>query len=175
VVQDTLPWLCQGDILEAVPPPELVVDVYGTPKSVLHRACPCLLVTRDCVLDKTNNRGELQIRRLQFLPLRLLAQQEPQRQQVARSRKLNPAEVIYVGDCPTFGEAFCLLSEMFSVPAEYFKPCIQVFDREDADPGGHLTATQNDTRLGRLDTEDLRLFRRKIAYFYLQADLPPEA
>jgi hypothetical protein len=141
---------------------------------------PALLVTNDCDLDKPRGKkpdAPPRIERLQFLPLADLGEQDATRQQLARKRELAPAEVVYVGrDVPGVGEAFGLLSEMYSLPAGYFDLELRTSDHADAEPGKRLAhARSHGTRLGRLSTQDVELLGLKMAAFWprLTTDMSP--
>jgi hypothetical protein len=164
-----LPWLCQGDVFELLP--QLVADLSADRQV---RASidvgPALLVTNGCDLDKPNGRRDAQprIERLQFLPIRDLRQQEENRQRMARSAELLPPEVVYVApEVAGVGEGFCLLSEMYSLPAGYFDPRLREFEHPEAEPGkAHLEATAHGNRLGRLGTAEVDLLQSKMVAFW---------
>ena len=170
-MRPALPWLCQGDIFELVP--QIVVMVGSADRlHVEQDVGASLLITHDCDLDKPVSWREParpRIERLQFLPLRDIRVLDPQRQDLVRSRRLNPPEPIYVGGpVPGVGaEAFGLLSELYYLPAAYFKPVLKQHSHPEADPGSyHLSATAHAGRVGRADEDLVDLLRRKIAAFW---------
>lgn len=174
-MREHLPWFSQGDVLTSVP--VISVDLDGTGSvSTRQVVGPALLLTHGCVLDKATRSGRSTIKRLQFVPLISVGQQEPHRQQVLRNDGLTPYEVLYLGDCGSYGESFVVLSEIFSLPAA-------VFDVELKDWAGHAAATageryltprRNAERIGRLDVPRLELLAYKLIAFWTRR-LPKEA
>jgi hypothetical protein len=164
-LEQPLDWLCQGDIFVGVPVlvPRILSDATVVAVSV--ELGPALLVTHDCALDKTRS-GLPTINRLNFLPLLSFNLLDPNRKGLLKRRRIEPFEALYVGQIDEFGEAYCVLSEMYPLPAEYFEPVIRGF----VDPSGndqqYLVATENDTRVGRLESSDLALLRDKLNAYW---------
>lgn len=132
---------------------------------------PALLITHGCVLDKKTRSGALTIERLHFLQLQNVAAQDANKRALLRSkaRTIEPSEVLYVGDVPGLGfEAFVVLSEPVTVPAQRFRPTLvdvpgdggDVVDRRFAgDGGGH-------DRVARLSDRHVELLKDKMNAFW---------
>jgi hypothetical protein len=174
-VDDVTPWLCQGDVFQLLPQIVATFDPPGDSVRSEIDVGPSLLMTHGCDLDKPTSKGQPRIERLQFLPLRDLNRQTPDRQRLARARSVAPPEVVYVGQVDGVGDAFGLLSEMYALPSVYFQlALIEFADDPRAEPGkGHLVAGRHGTRMGRLPTEDIDLLHRKVAAFWPRFDARP--
>lgn len=86
-----------------------------------------------------------------------------------RRRKVQPFEAFYVGDVADLGECYCVLSEMYSLPASYFQPALQAFEGHPGVPDDsetYLVAQNNDSRIGRLSDADRALLLDKISGFW---------
>lgn len=171
-----LPWLCQGDIFELLP--QIVVTVNSLGRvHVEQDVGASLLVTHDCDLDKPLSKDQPttpRIERLQFLPLRDVASLESQRQDLVRRPSVTPPEPIYVeGPVPGVGaEAFGLLSEIYYLPAAYFRPVLVERPHPEAQVGvAHLVAEAHHNRVGRIEESNLDLLRRKFAAFWPRFDV----
>jgi hypothetical protein len=160
--------MCQGDIWESVPIVLPSMDTSGRLRATCDQEGPALLATHGCALDKATRSGQSTIERLQFLPLLALAQQDRNRQTLLRREEINPPEAVFVGDVPGIGNAFCLLSEMYWLPARWFDPeLVSYDDHPDAEEGTrYLTAHSGGTRLGRLEDERLSLLHQKMRAFW---------
>lgn len=167
----TKPWLCQGDIWESVPILVPDVDTTGELRATCDQEGTVVLATHGCVLDKATRSGQSTIERLQFLPLLALATQDRNRQALLRREEVNPAEAIFVGDVPGIGEAYCLLSEIYWLPARWFDPELVSFDgHPDAEEGTkYLTARSGGTRLGRLEDERVSILHQKMRAFWTRS------
>ncbi len=175
-MRNYLPWLCQGDVFERLPQIVVEMDSGGRvrPDSEIGAS---LLITHNCDLDKPARASEPslpRIERLQFLPLRDIAQLDAQRQRLARAPNVNPPEVIYVSG-PVTGvgnDAFGLLSEIYYLPARFFTLVLETYEHPEAELGTrHLTARRHQNRLGRLDQPGLELMRKKMAAFWPRFDV----
>ena len=171
------PWLCQGDIWESVPIVLPAINASGALEVTCDQAGPALLATHGCDLDKATGSGRSKIERLQFMPLLALSQQDRNRQALLRREQINPPEAMFVGSVPSIGDAFCLLSEMYWLPARWFDPeLISYDDHPDAEEGSrYLTARHNGDRLGRLEDERVHLLHQKMRAFWtrLIQEVPP--
>ncbi len=131
---------------------------------------PAVLLTHDCDMDKPSRDGTPRIERMQFSRLRAFDSLPRDRQQSLRSQQssLGPFEALYLGDVGSFGESFILLSDPYYIPRGYFSPGFQDYpDHPDAEgEAKYLTALLHDTRIGRLEAEQLDLLRRKMAAFW---------
>ena len=163
--------MCQGDIWQSVPIVLPTIDSSGTLRATCDQDGPALLVTHGCSLDKATRSGQSRVERLQFLPLLALAQQDRNRQELLRREQINPAEAMFVGDVPGIGEAFCLLSELYWLPASLFDPTLVPYDdHPDAERGSkYLTAHGGGTRLGRLEDERISLLHQKMRAFWTRS------
>jgi hypothetical protein len=143
------------------------MDASGTLEATCDQVGPALLVTHGCVLDKATGSGRSKIERLQFLPLLALSQQDGSRQALLRREQINPAEAMFVGPVPSIGDAFCVLSEMYWLPATWFDPELISYEHPDAEEGSrYLTARRNGGRLGRLEDERVHLLHQKMRAFW---------
>jgi hypothetical protein len=135
-----------------------------------------LLVTHGCDLDKPAG-SQPRIERLQFVPLRDLSYQTKDRQDLLRRRHLAPAEAIYVGQVAGVGEAFGLWSEMYSLPAAFFRLALVEFPEDERAEAGklHLVAGRHGNREGRLSDEDIDLLHKKMAAFWPRLQVTPPA
>lgn len=107
--------------------------------------------------------------RLNFLPLLSLDATDSNRRALLRRRSLEPYEALYVGPVAEFEETYCVLSEMYPLPAAYFRPSIRSFaghPSADSDEQQYLVPTVNDTRIGRLDDSVLRLLHDKLNAYW---------
>ena len=166
------PWLCQGDVFAEVPLPTSILKpgslTFGTGKG------PALLLNDDCILDK-RSAGNPQIKRLNFAPMRVMADQQYHEGKEAslRNGEVNPPDPVYV-DLGAEGEAVALLSETFSLPAGYFglvasqDPSDQVDDYRLA-----IEKAYRDTRTHSMDPTEVRLLQEKLALFWTGAILEP--
>ncbi len=158
----------------------VAVDGRGSDLSVSQEIGASLLVTHGCVLDKPQGRASdapPRIQWLQFLPIRDLGAQDEERQRVARANRVDPSEVMYVDrDVPGVGEGYCLLSEMYSLPASYFAPDLQSFaSHPEAEPGArYLVATRRNSRAGRISDEQVELLGWKMAKFWPRLEAPAD-
>lgn len=137
-----------------------------------------MLITHGCALDKANSRGRPTIKRLHFLPLAAVDVQDPTRQVVLRRDDLTPYEVIYLGNCGHLGEVFATLSEMYYLPSGYFQIQLEEFGgHPEAQQGErYLIATNDDSRVGRLEVEQVERLKDKISAYWsrrLPVDVPP--
>jgi len=167
-LEECLPWLCQGDIFRSVPvlTPRVLSDASVIAVSV--EVGPALLVTHGCALDKANQ-GVPRIERLNFLPLLAVEASRPDRQSLLRRGKLQPFEAFYLGDTPEIGESYCVLSEIYALPASYFQPIMQSFEAHPQAPDDaqdYLMATKNDSRIGRLIESGLALLLDKFNAYW---------
>ncbi len=165
-MRPALPWLSQGDIFIDVP---IVITEAGTTPGGVNASIesgPAVLVSHDCVLDKTNRRFGVRIHRMFFLPLLSISVAGDSATTIRRDRH-EPVEYLYVPDAGRFGECFCLLSEAYYLPATIFRPRLAEFEHAHAEPGRrHLEATARAGRVGRLDAERLELLRDKWTGFW---------
>jgi len=162
-----LPWLSQGDIFAAVP--ILIPRVLPTGEVVASGdQGPAVLVTHDCALDKTNRaKTEVKVRRLFFLPLLAVSNVTPNEMAVLRRNEVIPTESLYIESAGSFGEAYCLLSEAYYLPADLFRLQLTVHTHPEAEAEvAHLQASRSHARVGRLDESSLLLLKRKWIGFW---------
>ncbi|OWL98650.1 hypothetical protein B7435_24095 [Mycolicibacterium peregrinum] len=119
-------------------------------------------MSHDCALDKMNGRGLATIERLAFVSVRNVTSLDTQRQKMLRDKatELAPFEVQYIGNLDGIGEAYVALSDPYYVPAQYFGVEARVFPGLPEDEK-RLAITAHDTRIGRLGTDSVELFREK--------------
>lgn len=153
---DLKPWLCQGDLFLRAP---LLSSPLGAAGLTAAMAVgPALLMTHDCVLDKTNKKRVVRAAYATFLPLRKVVLLADDRAALIRQNTVTPYEALYVGEVPEAGEVYLSLACPATVPLSYFAPELQDFEGEE-EP--HLTATANDTRVGTLTADQVGLLRTK--------------
>jgi len=168
-------WASQGDIFAEVPYGLTVAAEGGGIKLPDHPLTPAMLVTYDCQLDKSRH-GNPRIQRLHFLPLIAVDSQDLNRQALLRRNEVRPYEAFWLGACPLpIGEAFAQLSEVFSVPAEYFEPVLK--------PSGLINDVgreelrfgfgANDSRVGTIEDQRLALFSAKWTSYWLGIEPEP--
>jgi hypothetical protein len=153
----------------------------GVVNASIHLDAAAILLTDNCVIDKRVNENPA-VKKLQFAPLYELASREFSNDKLEqlRSGELNPADICYV-DLKGFGdltggleEACFLLSESYSLPANYFK----LIGMTDADATGDSFRTaigmrQRDTRILNMDPRERRLLQEKLSFFWVSALLEP--
>lgn len=168
-MRDHLPWLCQGDIFAST----AIVDVSlaATGEIQAHSIVgPAVLLTHGCDMDKPNSDGTPRIERMQLARLRAIESLPASRQRALRSQpgSLGPFEALYLGEVATLGESFIFLSDPYYVPAAYFLPKFeQYLGYPDAEGDAkYLTPLARDSRIGRLEAEQLALLRRKMTAFW---------
>jgi hypothetical protein len=172
-----LPWLAQGDIFLSVPIPDVALDDDGEIAFHIWPG-PAVLLTHDCQIDKRTNAGVPRMERFQFARLRTFESQALERQQNLRARadKVEPTEVLVVGEVPGLGEAFMLLSEPHYLPTMYFGgKFVDYAEHEDATGNDRkfLTPTgKHDTRICRLDDPQIELLRLKMQGFWSRTQPP---
>jgi hypothetical protein len=129
---------------------------------------PALLVTHDCAMDKPNRDGSPRIRNIHFLPALALSLEDPNRQSLLRKEAVAPFEAFYVGDVPSLGEVYCVLSEQFSVPSAYFSPALKEFPSDGGEESAakYLVAKRNGDRFGRVEPNRLALLHDKISAYW---------
>jgi hypothetical protein len=164
-LEQQLPWLCQGDIFRAIPVlvPRVLAD--ATVVAVAVELGPAVLVTHGCAMDKQNRAGLPRVERLNFLPLLSLDATDSNRRALLKRKTVEPYEALYVGPVGEFGESYCVLSEMYPLPAAYFRPSIRSFEGHPSagsDEQNYLVPTVNDTRIGRIDDSVLQLLHDKL-------------
>lgn len=165
-----LPWLSQGDILGEVPTISVELDRAGDIE-VRSSPGPAVLLTHDCALDKPN------VQRLQFARLRVLSALPADQQGNLRgaAKKVGPFDSLYLGQIPQFNETFILLSDPYYLPAEYFRLALLLHGAHpeaESESAKYTTPQQNDTRVGRIDEEQLDLLRRKMLAFWTRLKMP---
>ena len=114
---------------------------------------------------------------MQFARLRGVESLSRDHQQSLRSQRnrLGPFEALYLGEVGAFGESFILLSDPYYVPAAYFLPTFeQYIGHPDAEGDArYLTPLEHDSRIGRVDAEQLELLRRKMTAFWARVTEVP--
>lgn len=158
-------WLSQGDLFRELPIVETTLDRGDLIPTVDWG--PSMLCTHDCEIDKKTNSGQSTVEKLNFVPLRSALLLDDDRQAYLRSKRqeVNPARLFFIGQVPDFGDVFCELGEVYSLPAAFFSPQLREFPE-----GGGMTlslvATDNDTRIGQLDADQVSLLRKKMSAFW---------
>ena len=168
-----LPWLSQGDIFLSVPIVHLRLSGTGLASDL--QSGPGMLVSNDCALDKKTRSGQATIKKLSFLPLRSAAALPADRAALLRRDEIQPYEALYLGRVPSAGEAYVMVSEVYTLPAEYFGVNISEFnDVPDAQSvGSYLVATREFERMGRLGTDRLELLKTKWNAHWTRRIPPP--
>lgn len=171
-MQNAQTWLSQGDLFRAIPIVETTVT-DGVVEVRLDNG-PSLLCSHGCELDKRTRSGASTLKRIQFVPLRAVAVLNEDRRSELRAwhGDLNPARIFHVGLVEGLGDVFCNLTEIYSLPAEYFLPELREFTIGDAIEH-MLVATENDNRLGQVDEDQLDLLRRKLMTFMTRFKIEP--
>jgi hypothetical protein len=102
--------------------------------------------------------------------------QDPTRRDILRRNDLQPYEVIYIGHCGGLGEVFATLSELYYLPTSYFAPQLEEFNGHPQAQQGdrYLIATNADSRIGRLDNNQVEKLKDKISAYWSRR-LPPSA
>jgi hypothetical protein len=174
-VDDPLPWFCQGDVLRSVPILTAVLNQASDVDVRIMRG-PAVLLTHGCALDKANRRGRPTAKRLHFAPLVAVSVQDPGKQSVLRAAQLTPYEVMYLGECGEFGESFIVLSEVYSLPIEFFSPTVRAWEEHPAAIEGdaYLTPEKNGDRVGRLNEQQVALLLNKMTAYWTRR-LPTES
>lgn len=168
------PWLSQGDIFNSAPMIEIQLTLAGELTSRLFTG-PAVLFDHGCVLDKATRRGVSTIKRLSFIPLISLDAIPKEQAQVLRAHpeSSTPYSSMYVGEVPEVGESLLRVSDLFSIPSEYFGVEIQSFNY-DAEEHKHAVITSRDTRVCTLDDVRIALLQLKwIAHWTRLAAAPP--
>lgn len=165
-MRPSLPWLGQGDVFSDVPIVSTALDSSGHVTASLVNG-PAILLTHDCTLDKANNRGVPRIERMTFARLRCLSVVDNNRKALLRKNEFEPTEALYVSSVAPYGEVFLVISESYFIPAAYFAPARDIFQHPEAEEQvPYLHPTQMDTRIGRLEEDELQLLRRKMNGFW---------
>ncbi|MDX6744982.1 hypothetical protein [Actinocorallia sp. A-T 12471] len=170
-----LPWLCQGDIFSDAP----IVDIAAQGTGGLEASLiygPAILITHDCAMDKPDKDGNPRVQHFQLVRLRSMsALPQDRRGNLKGGRaKVPPFEAMYVGDVGDLGESFILLSDPYFLPAGYFAPgFVDYRGHAEADPQvtNYITPLLNDSRIGRLEEDQIQLLRRKIIAFWTRMDV----
>jgi len=168
-LEQRLPWLCQGDVFSSIPVLVPSVLANASVVAVAVEFGPAVLVTHGCAMDKPTRAGLPRVERLNFIPLLSLTAADANRQALLKRGQLEPFEALYVGDVPDLGEAYCVLSEMYPLPAAYLRPTIRSFEDHPLagiDQQQYLVATMNDTRIGRLPETVLELLHDKLNAYW---------
>lgn len=175
-MRNYLPWLCQGDVFGNVPVLDVAID-GDINISARMMFGPAVLMTHDCAMDKPDKDGRPRVEFLQFARLRSMASlPEGKRNNLRGARaKVPPFEAMYLGEVAEFGEAFILLTDPYFLPSRYFSLAfVNYRDHVAADPqvSDYITPRSADSRVGRIDEEQIDLLRRKMMAFWtrFQAD-----
>jgi hypothetical protein len=172
-----LPWLNQGDIFGEVP----VVSVELNPAGDVRAYCspgPAVLLTHDCAMDKPDNATGLpRVERLQFARLRAITALPADQQASLRgaSKKIGPFDSLHLGEIPQFGETFMFLTDPYYLPARYFDLALLAHsDHPEAETRSaeYATPRRHDTRIGRIDEEQLDRLRHKMLAYWTRLKLP---
>lgn len=146
-------------------------------EAIFERA-PSMLVTHHCAIDKKDGQGRSKVEHLSFLPLQLVSSlPESRAGNLRRSQgNLQPYEAMYLGEVPSLGECYVMLTMPFTVPTTLLGTELQRFTAAEhgiESDETRLVATVHEHRLGRLDHEPLELFRRKWAAHWTRLGLEP--
>ena len=170
-------WLCQGDIFRAAPVLDVQASQDGLTTSLVYG--PAVLLTHDCAMDKSRPDASPKAERLQFARLRVVSRTvTPEEATDLRGRraKTGPFEVMWVGDVSTWGDCMIFLSDPYHVPLSYFEPTMVRYDvlEEDGTPSSpRATPGANDSRIGRLDIDQINLLRLKMLAFWTRLKMGP--
>ena len=166
-MREHLPWLSQGDIFTAVPIVTVGLTTAGEIKADAAHG-PAVLLDHDCALDKASRAGKPTIQTLHFAPLIAVSSQDDDRQRVLRESRLTPYEVMYLGECGWFGEAFIVLSHMYPLPTDFFAPRAIPWPDHPAAVAEerYCTPSRYDERIGKLDDDQLGMLHRKMNAFW---------
>lgn len=174
-----LPWLSQGDIFGEIP----VVGVELDPAGDVRAQCspgPAVLLTHDCAMDKQDKvTGLPRVKRLQFARLRSITALPADQQASLRgaSKKTGPFDILHLGEMPQFGETFMFLTDPYYLPAQYFN--LVLLAHSDHSEAGtrnakYITPQRHDTRIGRIDEEQLDRLRHKMLAYWTRLKLPSQ-
>lgn len=152
--------------------PELLAD-YGLACELV--AGPALLLSHGCTMDKASNKGVMKIRRLFFLPISSIETLDGNAKGLLRKRTLEPPEAIHLGRLGILGEAYATLSEAYYLPAAFFAPQLSEFEHPEAEAGKrHLQVLRGDTRIGRIDEQEVHLLLGKMNAFWTRRVAPDD-
>jgi hypothetical protein len=167
-LESQLPWLSQGDIFSDVPLLGISLNTTTGELDTRWDHGPALLITHGCAMDKASSRDRPTIKRLHFLPLAAVDIQDPTRRDILRRDSITPYEVLYIGQCGHLGEVFATLSEVYYLPASFFQPQLAEFSgHEQAQlEDRYLIATKGDSRIGRLDSEQVEKLKSKMMLYW---------
>ncbi|MBD3924701.1 hypothetical protein IEZ26_08725 [Nocardioides cavernae] len=169
------PWLSQGDIFSSV----LIVRA-GVSQAVATQGIargPALLISHGCAIDKKTNSGRSKLEYLSFLPLQSVAELEEQSagnlRRSAVDPTLRPFEAFYLGEVPSVGESYVMLTQPFTLPADFFRPELQPFTAEDTGDAEDTrpVPAMGDTRVGQLTEDAVGVFSRKWAIQWTRRDI----
>lgn len=167
-----VPWLCQGDIFASAPIVETTLSDSGDVQSTVTEG-PAVLLTHDCSMDKPDSTGQPRVERMQFARVRALDVLPLNLQRTVRTNRnnLGPFEIQHLGDIPELGESCLLLSDPYYIPSAYFVPifCDYTGHAEALEGDRYITIQLHDSRIGRLDEDQLILLRRKMNAFWTRA------
>lgn len=133
-----------------------------------------LLLTHDCAMDKPDRAGRPRAERLQFARLRSLDSLPPDRRAnlLSQARQVNPLEAMYLGPIGPLGQCFVLLSDPYFLPAAFFGLYFDDYSHHPdavAEPDGaaqYVTPGVEDSRIGRIDEDQLELLRLKMLGYW---------
>ena len=156
-------WLAQGDIFE-----RLLFVRAGVADSTATSALdhsPALLISHGCAIDKKSSGGRSRLEYLSFLPLQSVTALPRERQENLRRSdgQLRPYEAMYLGDVPSVGESYVLLTQPYTLPASLLRTELREFTAEETgeEAGSRVVATMWETRVACLSDNALDLFTRK--------------
>lgn len=169
-----LPWLSQGDIFTAVPVVTVAVRASGGVEANFPTG-PAVLLNHDCAMDKASKAGKPNIKTLHFCRLIAVSVQDDARKRTLRESGITPYEVMYLGECGSFGESFITISEMYPLPTDYFAPNAIEWPNHDQAASGdrYCTPSVNGDRIGRIDEDQVSMLRNKLNAFWTRL-LPKE-
>lgn len=171
------PWLSQGDLFMSVPIVDVTMPLARTLSASFQRG-PAMLVSQDCVLDKAS-RGRPTIERLAFIPVRRTDSLPSDRVAGLRAMDakprpecLQPFAAQYLGEIEQLGDTYVLMSDVFSLPVEYFDVALTNFGLDaEGTPQVHLSVPGTFDRSMRLGPDDLDLFQHKYSIFWTRLEL----
>ncbi len=161
-------WVSQGDIFSDVP--LLSFENSALPTPMLSRG-PAMLITHGCALDKKTRTGQSTIQRLHFLPVRSLTiyPSDQRRQLVASASKIQPFEVIYLGEIGEHGEVIAILSEPVTVPASFFALGLTLPEGSEEGEERLTLMSDTETRIATLTNEHSRLLSLKLNAYWTRS------
>lgn len=171
------PWLAQGDIFGNAPVLDVTMGSAGLDVAILQG--PAVLLSHGCALDKAHPDGTPKMDYLQFAAIRSEQALDTQRAASLRGNRksVHPSEAMWLGEVHPYGECYMLLSDPYFLPGAYFGLTCRQYDEavDDGPNGPRATPVHRDSRIGRLEPQQVVLLQKKLGTFFTRRtpDIPP--